>query len=144
MTPKSIGSVLKYYRKLRNLSVNDVSLYLSENNSSASPKTIYGWENDHTEPNLHTLVLLCHLYEIDDISSAFGFTSADSGLNINPTEFELELIRRYREYPSLQPAINKLLDLPRLTNKEVFCYTTKVFSGKVWLLAWKKQKTTIF
>ena len=67
MTPKSIGSVLKYYRKLRNLSVNDVSLYLSENNSSASPKTIYGWENDHTEPNLHTLVLLCHLYEIDDI-----------------------------------------------------------------------------
>ena len=112
MTPKSIGSVLKYYRKLRNLSVNDVSLYLSENNSSASPKTIYGWENDHTEPNLHTLVLLCHLYEIDDISSAFGFTSADSGLNINPTEFELELIRSYREYPSLQPAINKLLDLP--------------------------------
>ena len=144
MTPKSIGSVLKYYRKLRNLSVNDVSLYLSENNSSASPKTIYGWENDHTEPNLHTLVLLCHLYEIDDISSAFGFTSADSGLNINPTEFELELIRRYREYPSLQPAINKLLDLPWLTNKEVFCYTTKVFSGKVWLLAWKKQKMTIF
>ena len=64
MTPKSIGSVLKYYRKLRNLSVNDVSLYLSENNSSASPKTIYGWENDHTEPNLHTLVLLCHLYPI--------------------------------------------------------------------------------
>lgn len=28
-----------------------------------------------------------------------------------------------------------------MTNKEVFCYTTKVFSGKVWLLAWKKQKT---
>ena len=112
MKNEMIAKVLKKYRKNNKLTVNEVAELLNERSLTVATKTIYGWENDHTEPNLHTLVLLCHLYEIDDISSAFGFTSADSGLNINPTEFELELIRRYREYPSLQPAINKLLDLP--------------------------------
>lgn len=45
MENTNIGRVLKYYRKLRNLSVAHVSEYLSEKHFPAAPKTIYGWEN---------------------------------------------------------------------------------------------------
>lgn len=111
MNPKSIGSVLKYYRKLRNISVKDVSEYLNENHAKVCIKTIYGWENNHTEPDIHTLILLCRLYQIDDMMQAFGCGTAASPCEINPTAHELDLIRRYRCCPDLQPAIDKILDL---------------------------------
>lgn len=42
MKNPNIARVLKYYRKLNEISVNDVSNILRENNNYAAPKTIYG------------------------------------------------------------------------------------------------------
>lgn len=111
MNTKSIGSVLRYYRKLRHLSVKDVSDYLSENNSKVSVKTIYGWENNHAQPDNKILLLLCSLYQIENILAAFGYEDSFSPCDVTLTSHELELIKRYRQYPELQPAIDKILDL---------------------------------
>lgn len=45
MKNPNIAHVLKYYRKLNQISVNDVSQILKENHNYAAPKTIYGWES---------------------------------------------------------------------------------------------------
>lgn len=112
MKNPKIGLMLKYYRKLRNMSVNDVASTLAENNVNVATKTIYGWENGNTQPDADTLLLLCDIYEIDNILDTFGYNVPET----NPvilTEFEKELIRKYRSMPELHSAIHKLLDLDR-------------------------------
>ena len=107
----NIGHVLNYYRKLRKLSVTNVSEYLSANNFPAAPKTIYGWENGHSQPDTDTLLLLCNLYGIEDILKAFGYRDNISESTIHLTTHEELLIRKYREHPELQSAIDKILDM---------------------------------
>ena len=63
-----IGSILKQIRKSKNLSIDDVAYFFIKNNILISNKTIYGWENDFAYPPLNKFLLLCELYEIDDIS----------------------------------------------------------------------------
>ena len=70
---KSIGSVLKQTRNDAGITVNDVSLYLAENGIDTSPKTIYGWENDFSYPNIKIFLLLCKKYGINDILKTFGY-----------------------------------------------------------------------
>lgn len=111
MENKQIGHVLKYYRKAKNLTVSKVSEYLSEKNFPAAPKTIYGWENGHSQPNTETLLLLCNLYEIEDILYAFGYGKVPSADPVHLTSHEEELIRQYRKHPELQSAIDKILDI---------------------------------
>lgn len=111
MNTKTIGSVLKYYRKLRNLSVKDVSDYLSENNFGVSVKTIYGWENNHAQPDNQALLLLCRLYRIENILDAFGYGSSVPACDIVLTSHEIQLVKQYRKNPDLQPAIDKILDI---------------------------------
>ena len=67
MKNPNIARVLKYYRNIRNLSVNEVSNILREQDNYAAPKTIYGWESGHTQPDADTLMFLCELYQIEDI-----------------------------------------------------------------------------
>lgn len=110
MNEKNIGSVLRYYRKLHKLSVQDVSEYLFEHNAKVSVKTIYGWENNHSNPDIQILFLLCDLYKIDDILSAFHIKQ-EASPEIHLTTKEIALIQNYRKYPNLQPAIDKILDL---------------------------------
>lgn len=45
MKNPKIGLMLRYYRKLRNMSVSDVAESLAENDINVAIKTIYGWEN---------------------------------------------------------------------------------------------------
>lgn len=111
MKNTNIGHVLKYYRNLRKLSVTNVSQYLSDNNFPAAPKTIYGWENGHSQPDTDTLLLLCNLYDIDDILNAFGYKKSDLSSSIHLTAHEELLIKQYRQHPELQSAIDKILDI---------------------------------
>lgn len=106
----NISKVLKFYRKQNKLSVTNVSDLLKSNNLSVAPKTIYGWESGQTQPDADTLLLLCKIYGIENILNTFGYESEKS----NPiilTEFEENLIMRYRETPNMQEAVHKLLDL---------------------------------
>ena len=111
MKNPNIGNVLKYYRKLNNLSVNEVSELLTKYDSPAAPKTIYAWENSTTQPDADTLMLLCEIYDIENILEAFGYKAKSSDVALKLTEHERNLILRYREEPDMQPAIDRLLQL---------------------------------
>lgn len=111
MKNPKISVMLKYYRKLNELSVQDVSNYLKKEGNPAATKTIYGWESGQTQPDADTLMYLCRLYQIDDILTTFGYTSPDHSKPIRLTAQERKLIQAYREKKEMQKAVDKLLDL---------------------------------
>ena len=45
MKNPKIAAMLKYYRKLKKLSVENVAAYLQDNGIPVASKTIYGWES---------------------------------------------------------------------------------------------------
>lgn len=107
MKNKKIAQVLKYYRKLNNLSVKDVSNLLEQKSLKVAEKTIYGWESSQTQPDADTLLILCDIYNIDNILGTFGYND-DKPLTL--TKHEQHLIEQYRKHPELQDAVDKLLD----------------------------------
>lgn len=108
MKNKKIAQVLKQYRKENGLSVSDVSKLLEKKSIHAAVKTIYGWESGQTQPDADTLLVLCDIYNIDDILATFGYNEKKT---FNITKYEEELIINYRKHPELQYAVKKLLDL---------------------------------
>lgn len=92
MNKITIGSKLKELRESNSISVNEVSDLLIQNGYKASPKTIYGWENEHSQPNCDVLLYLCKLYNVVDILATFGYESNRN--TISP--YELERIQKYR------------------------------------------------
>lgn len=70
--------MLRYYRKLRNMSVSDVAESLAENDINVAIKTIYGWENGTTQPDADTLLFLCKIYGIENILGTFGYKTPDT------------------------------------------------------------------
>ena len=76
MKNPKIAAMLKYYRKLKKLSVENVAAYLQDNGIPVASKTIYGWESGQTQPDADTLMYLCKLYEIKDVLGTFGYKTA--------------------------------------------------------------------
>lgn len=111
MKNPNIATMLKYYRKLNELTVKDVSEQLKQHNNYAAPKTIYGWETGHTQPDADTLMLLCELYHIEDVLDAFGYRKNNEYAPLILSSKEKMLIKQYREKTEMQPAIDCLLDL---------------------------------
>ncbi len=111
MKNPNIAAMLKYYRKLNQLSVNEVSDILKEHHNDAAPKTIYGWESGHTQPDADTLMFLCELYHIENILETFGYQKTSANTNLILSEKEKNLILQYRKNTEMQPAIDKLLQL---------------------------------
>lgn len=109
MKNEHIALVLKYYRKLNQMSVPEVSALLGQNQNYVAEKTIYGWESGQTQPDADTLLKLCKIYHIPDILKTFGYEN--EGQELRLTDFELKMILRFRERPEMQDAIKKLLDL---------------------------------
>ncbi|MCR4566930.1 MAG: helix-turn-helix domain-containing protein [Pseudobutyrivibrio sp.] len=112
MKNERIGSILRYYRKLNDLSVADVVKLLESEDTFVAEKTIYGWENSQTQPDADNLLKLCKIYHIDDILSAFEYQSSTSE-PLHITEFEEKLVRSYRERPEFHNAIKKLLEMDK-------------------------------
>lgn len=110
MKKEIIGQMLRDNRKSNQLSVNQVAEKLKENNNPVSPKTIYGWESGNTQPDVETLLFLCNLYNIDNVMETFGY-DVKKKLNIVATDWEIKLLKAYRNHPEMQEAIHKLLDL---------------------------------
>ena len=86
MKNPNIARVLKYYRKMNEISVNDVSNILKENNNYAAPKTIYVWET-------------------------FGYQGGSESKPLLLSPKERKLITNYREQKVMQPAVDRLLGL---------------------------------
>ena len=105
-----MARMLKYYRKINQLTVPQVADYLREQHLDAAVKTIYGWESGQTQPSADTLMSLCRLYGIDDVLSTFGYADTqEEPILLN--EIEKELIQSYRKHPDMQSAVNRLLGL---------------------------------
>lgn len=108
MKNRKIAEVLKAYRKMNNLSVRDVTELLEEKSLKVAEKTVYGWESSATQPDADTLLLLCDIYNIDNILGTFGYTDEEP---INLTKHEHHLIEQYRKHPEIQDTVDKLLDI---------------------------------
>ncbi len=110
---KRIGRILRYYRELNKLSVKKVSEIITENLTTVSYKTIYGWEKGLTQPNADNFLFLCKLYSIENILQAFEYVEDTKKSKLQPTEFEYELLKQYREHPEMHTAVHKLLDIQK-------------------------------
>lgn len=108
MKNEMIAKVLKAARKQNALTVKDVVGRLRDKSLSVSDKTIYGWENGQSQPNADTLLVLCEIYNINDILGAFGYNDKPS---LEITHFEENLILSLRKHPEMLEAIKKLLDM---------------------------------
>ena len=111
MKNEYIGKMLRHNRKLNKLSVKEVSDLLCENHSPVATKTIYGWESGHTQPDADTLLYLCDLYKIDNILETFGYESTPKPPLPQLTDFEYEVIKKYRQHPEMHEVIHKLIGI---------------------------------
>lgn len=109
MKNPNISKVLKNYRKLNHYSVNDLVLKLEDNHLPVVPKTIYGWESGQTQPDADTLLILCKIYNIDNILGTFGYN--DSLDDFLLSEEERNLVMQYRRLPQMREAVKKLLEM---------------------------------
>ena len=110
MKNEQIGKILKKYRKMNLLSVNDVVIELSEKYGvNVAEKTIYGWESSQAHPTAPMLIALCDIYKISNIADVFADEIEPKGFPITPEE--RQLIEQYRRNEDLQPVIRKILDL---------------------------------
>ena len=110
MKNNQIGKMLKQYRKINALSVNDVVLELSNKYGvTIAEKTIYGWESNQAHPTSDMLIALCDIYKINNISDMISPTSPSKNFIITP-EGRL-LIEQYRKNHEMQHAIRKILDM---------------------------------
>lgn len=71
MDSKIIADGLKRRRAELKLSIADVVFRMAEAGINVSPKTIYGWENNVSQPKVSAFLKLCDIYKIDDIIGYF-------------------------------------------------------------------------
>ena len=109
MKNDQIGVMLKKYRKVNSLSVNDVVLELhNKYGFEVAEKTVYGWESNQAHPTSDVFVALCDIYKINNISDIFN-SREPKGFPI--TAEERQIIENYRLNPDMQGAIRKLLNM---------------------------------
>lgn len=72
---KSIAEVmpiLKGIRQEKKITIKEVVEYLEQvANVSVAEKTVYGWENLSSKPDVMCFMALCNLYEIENIQDLF-------------------------------------------------------------------------
>lgn len=110
MKNPNISKVLKAYRKLNHYSVNDLVVKLEDHNLPVAAKTVYGWESGQTQPDADTLLILCKIYNIDNILDTFGYSHSEDSLFLS--QEERSLVLQYRNHPDMQDAVKKLLEIP--------------------------------
>ena len=109
MKNNQIGIMLKKYRKMNALSVNDVVVELHDKYGvNVAEKTVYGWESNQAHPTSDVFVALCDIYKINNIGDIFN-SKESKGFPI--TAEERQLIENYRQHPEMQSVIRKLLNM---------------------------------
>ena len=110
MRNNHIGQFLKKYRKQNQLTVQDVTLELSDKyDIKGAEKTLYGWESSQSHPSSDRFLALCDIYRISNISETFLDCGENRGFPITPEE--RTLVEHYRQNPELQKAVRKLLSM---------------------------------
>ena len=97
MDKKQIGSTLKNLRNTAGLSTIEVIERLKAFDVDLSEKTLYGYENGLSSPQINTLFRLCEIYGVDDVSKTFGYmqkVAAPKDDGLSPHEREIALAYR--------------------------------------------------
>lgn len=91
MTKEQIAQILKASRNNAGLSPGEVVEKLKNFDITISEKTLYGYENGHSSPQISTLFRLCEIYGIEDVSGTFGFEPKRSSyISTSPTDEDLK------------------------------------------------------
>lgn len=72
---RTIGEVMFLLKSIRNqkgISIAEAVAYIEqETDNRVSQKTLYGWEEGTSRPDVESFIALCRLYEIQDIRELF-------------------------------------------------------------------------
>lgn len=114
-----IGSLLKNKRKELKLSVKYVTEELSKYSINISEKTLYGWENNYRQPDADAFLVLCLIYNINDVLSYFS----DATKSEEFSKPEKELIKKYRlltdeQKGAVDANINYFIGLNKAKNED--------------------------
>lgn len=112
MKNPNLGRMLRYYRIAKHYSVQQVVDKLKNSyDITISPKSIYSWENGQTQPYADTLLVLCKIYNINNILDSLGYEGKPEDAPLILTPEERELVLKYRTHKYFNSAIRKLLDI---------------------------------
>lgn len=107
---KEIMQKLKGVRKSKDISIDELYHFLLENNVQVAKKTVYGWDNAITTPNVKIFLLMCKFYDIKDVYSLLEIDMPEDDI-LPISNIEKELIEQFRKKEEYQMSILKLLDL---------------------------------
>jgi|WetSurMetagenome_2_1015567.scaffolds.fasta_scaffold05027_17 transcriptional regulator with XRE-family HTH domain len=96
MSKQSIAKLLKEYRKKNKFSVNEIIEKLKLHGISLSAKTLYGYENGVSSPDVDTFMLLCIFYGIKNFDSVMNDNSIDEPIS----QYEKQLLVFFRQLNS--------------------------------------------
>lgn len=103
MSREFIAQKLKELRQRSGLTADEVGKRIGK-----SGKTVNAWENNRGQPDAEILIALCDIYEVDDILKEFRDDNP-SPVTLNLNEHEKEVILAYRQQPSLQLGVDRML-----------------------------------
>ena len=109
-TMTEVMPVLKAIRREKNISIQEVVDYIKQEvRIDVAAKTVYGWENLSSKPDVMCFMALCSLYELKNVQELFG-SNTDS-LYKKPT-LKDELYNSYVAAPNeVKKAVHILLDI---------------------------------
>lgn len=71
-TVPEVMLILKDIRNMKGISIAEVVDYIQEETDNRiSKKTLYGWEEGTSKPDIIELIAMCNLYGIEDIKELF-------------------------------------------------------------------------
>lgn len=111
MSREYIAKTLKRLRKQSGFTADQVGEMVGK-----SGKTVNAWENNRGQPDAEILMKLCDIYGVSDILSEFKPSKENSFVI---SEHEKKVISAYRDNPSMQGAVDKLLNVTENSNCEI-------------------------
>lgn len=112
MSREFIAQKLKELRQKSGMTADEVGSRIGK-----SGKTVNAWENNRGQPDAEILIALCDLYEVDDILREFREDKPKSQ-HLSLTEHENRLVVAYRKHPEMQDAVDTLLGIAAVEQKE--------------------------
>ena len=110
---RSISEVMLILKDIRNkkgITIAEAAAYIEEKTfNKVSKKTLYGWEEGTSRPDIESFVALCNLYEVHDIRELFvGESDLLENVDVGLRD---KLYRGYESRPEYQEAVGILLGL---------------------------------
>lgn len=107
MSRELIAQKLKELRKDSGLTADEVGAKVGK-----SGKTVNAWENNRGQPDAEMLLLLCDIYNVEDILNEFREVKKEKQ-NLSLSEHERELVLSYRQQPTMQEGVDRLLGIKK-------------------------------